>query len=115
LRNVNLKVSRTTDYENLKNISNISSEMKNKNNFIDELNTWKVQNNFKPYSNLSLKKKPMTPKSQTFKNLNDLNIMKTLSKENGSTHRNNGIGSTQRNNSIHSTQRNNVNFDEFKT
>lgn len=55
--------------------------MKNKNNFIDELNTWKVQNKVKPSTNLPLNKKPMTPKSQTFKNLNDLNIMKTLVKK----------------------------------
>ena len=82
LRNVNLKVSRTSDYENLKNISNISSEMKNKNNFIDELNTWKLNNNYKASTSTSLNKKQIIPKSKTFKNLNDLNIMKTfISKE----------------------------------
>jgi len=64
--------------------------MKNKNNFIDELNTWKVQNNFRPSTNLPFNKKPMTPKSQTFKNLNDLNIMKTFVKKQETTQSNIG-------------------------
>lgn len=56
--------------------------MKNKNNFIDELNTWKLNNNYKPTTSTSLNKKQIIPKSKTFKNLNDLNIMKTfISKE----------------------------------
>jgi len=59
-------------------MSNISSEMKNKNNFIDEINNWKLKNNFKlnlksPKSNIDMKN--VIPKSTSFKGLNELNVM----------------------------------------
>lgn len=53
--------------------------MKNKNNFLDELNKWKIQNNYKPNPTSPKKSKnQILNKNASFKDLNELNIMKQL-------------------------------------